>query len=124
LILKNWAKIRRIAYDEEVIENKRKIDQQMAYLAENQKKLEILISTKKQIEEERELIIKQMNEKIQLLYVSETKLSKATSELKTKNQYIQELEDKYVNKSFNNREQQTYEFEFLESRIKIATVGV
>ena len=60
----------------------------MAYLAENQKKLEILISTKKQIEEERELIIKQMNEKIQLLYVSETKLSKATSELKTKNQYI------------------------------------
>ena len=35
LILKNWAKIRRIAYDEEVKENKRKIAQQMAYLEEN-----------------------------------------------------------------------------------------
>ena len=34
------------------------------------------------------MIIKQMNEKIALLHVSETRLSKATTELKAKNQYI------------------------------------
>lgn len=65
-----------------------------------------------------------MNDTIQELFVSETKLSKATNELRDKNAYIKKLEDKYVNKEFESRVQQTYEYEFLESRIKIATVAV